>query len=68
MPKPDPSGKTVLIIGGEFAGEEGVCLGHAPDTQDLWAVSPDTSDRIVKLRFDAEFGLLLNPGQEPGEN
>lgn len=68
MQRPDLTGKTVLIIAGEFTGEEGLCLGYAPDKNDLWAVSPNTSDRIVNLRFDAEFGVLLNPGQESGKN
>ena len=68
METPDLSGKTVLITAGEFAGEEGVCLGRAPDTRDLWAVSPDSSDRIVNLRFEEEFGVLLNSGQGPGRN
>lgn len=49
MQGPNPTGKTVLITAGEFAGEEGVCLGHAPDADELWAVSPTSSDRIVNL-------------------
>ena len=65
---PDPSGKTVLITGGEFTGEEGVCLGRAADGTGLWAVSPATSNHIVNLKFDAEFGVLVNCGQEPGRN
>jgi hypothetical protein len=68
MPKPDPTDKTILITSGEFAGEEGVCLGRALATKDLWAVSPASSDRIVNLRFDGEFGVLLNCGQETGRN
>ena len=68
MQKPELSGKTVLILDGEFAGEEGICLGRAPDAHDLWAVSPDSSDRIVNLRFADEFGVLLNPKQSPGWN
>lgn len=64
----DPSGKHVLITCGEFAGEEGVCLGRAPDTYDQWAVSPHSSDRIVNLKFEQEFGILVNGGQEPGRN
>lgn len=68
MQKPDLSGKTVLITGGEFAGEEGICLGRSPDAQDVWAVSPDCSDRIVNLRFVEDFGVLLNPEQSPGRN
>lgn len=68
MPDIDPSGHTVIILAGDFAGEEGICLGRVPDKKDLWAVSPNSSDRIVNLRFDEEFGVLLNPGQEPGKN
>lgn len=68
MGNPDPSGKIVLITAGMFAGGEGVCLGRAPDTKGLWAVSPVSSDRILNLRFDEEFGVLLNSGQEPGKN
>lgn len=71
MPKPDqlnPTGLTVLITAGEFAGEEGVCLGLAIEEKDQWAVSPGSSDRIVNLRFDEEFGILINPAQESGKN
>ena len=68
METPDFSGKTVLIIAGEFAGVEGVCLGEAPGAPGLWAVSPDSSDRIVNLRFEVDFGVLINPGQKPGAN
>lgn len=67
MSKPDLSGKTVLITGGEFAGEEGVCLGLAQDNR-LWAVSPNSSSRIVNLKFEKEFGVVLNPGQKAGIN
>ncbi len=56
------------FTGGEFAGEEGVCLGRATGTADLWSVSAHSSDRIVSLRLDEDFGVLLNPGQEPGKN
>jgi len=58
----------VLITAGEFAGEEGVCLGAAPDGSGQWAVSPASSDRIVNLEFEAGFGVLLNRGQPPGKN
>lgn len=68
MPDIDPSGHTVIILAGEFAGEEGVCLGRATGEKELWAVSPNTSDRIVNLRFDGEFGVLLNPSQKHGKN
>lgn len=65
---PDPTGKSVLIAAGEFAGKEGVCLGPVVGAKSLWAVSPNCSYRIVNLKFDAEFGVLLNPGAAPGQN
>lgn len=68
MAKPDPTGLTVLITGGEFAGQEGVCLGPVPGARDLWAVSPDCSDRILNLKFGEEFGVVLNSRQETGRN
>jgi hypothetical protein len=68
MPDTDPSGHSVIILAGEFAGKEGVCLGPVPDGSGLWAVSPHSSDRIVNLKFDEEFGVLINPGQEAGRN
>ena len=68
MQEPDLTGKTILITGGEFVGEEGVCLGRSSGGDGLWAVSPHSSDRILALRFDDEFGVLLNPRQLPGKN
>ncbi len=68
MPDLDPAGHHVIILAGEFAGQEGVCLGPVPDGSGLWAVSPDGTDRIVNLKFDEEFGMLVNRGQEPGKN
>jgi hypothetical protein len=64
---PDPTGKTVIIIAGEFAGEEGFCLGPV-ETKGLYAVTPTSSNRILRLRFDEDFGILLNPGQTAGKN
>ena len=64
---PDPTGKPVIILTGEFAGEEGVCLGPTADGKS-WAVSPDCSDRILNLQFDRDFGILMNKGQAPGNN
>ncbi len=43
-------------------------MGPVPDASGLWAVSPHASDRIVNLKFDEEFGVLINPGQEAGRN
>jgi hypothetical protein len=65
----NPTGLSVLIIAGEFAGAEGVCLGPASGTPGLWAVSPHMSDRIVYLEYDREFGALVNPGRpDPEQN
>lgn len=63
---PNPTNKPVIILTGEFAGNEGVCLGQNGDG--LWAVSPNASDRIIMLRFDDDFGILINKGQLPGVN
>lgn len=68
MPDINPSGLSVIILAGEFAGQAGVCLGAVPDGGGLWAVSPNSSDRIVNLKFDEEFGILINKGQAPGVN
>lgn len=68
MQDPDLTGKTILITAGEFAGKEGVCLGRSSADDGRWAVSPDSSERILDLHFAAEFGVLLNRGQEPGKN
>ena len=63
----DPSRKPVIILSGEHAGKEGVCLGRAPDGE-KWAVSPDDGNEIVYLEFEKEFGVLLNEGQDVGTN
>jgi hypothetical protein len=60
MNAPDPTGKTVLILAGEFAGEEGVCLGPVTAAEGVWAVSPDSSDRIVNRKRSA--GDLIGGG------
>jgi len=48
----------VLILAGEYAGEEGICLGAIAGT-DRWAVSPDCSTAVLDLRFESDFALLL---------
>ena len=64
---PDPTEKHVIILTGEFAGQEGFCLG--PTGQDhLYAVTPIASNQILRLRFDQDFGILINRGQEKGRN
>jgi hypothetical protein len=64
---PDPTGKSVIILTGEFAGEEGICLGRAGDGTS-WSVSPRTSDRVLELEFDRDFGIVVNQGQDAGRN
>jgi hypothetical protein len=64
---PDPTGKPVIILTGDFAGEEGICLGPAPDGGS-WAVSPNCSSHILNLQFEQDFGILLNQGQSPSDN
>ncbi len=67
MNLPDPTGKTVLILAGEYTGQEGVCLGRAADRL-RWAVSPNSSDRIVELEYDQEFGIVVGSDNEVGAN
>ncbi len=64
---PDPTGKSVIILSGEFAGQEGFCLGPAGESG-VFAVTPTTSNQILQLRFDTDFGILVNPGQQNGRN
>ena len=53
----------VLILSGEFKGEEGICLGQ--DGNDRWAVSPDEGDEILSLLPDRDFGLLVDLSANP---
>lgn len=52
-------GHRILILAGDHAGEEGICLGRINGTN-RWAVSPDASTAILELRFEDEFALLLD--------
>lgn len=63
---PDPTNHQVIILTGEFAGQEGYCLG--PTHSGLWAVTPNSSGKVLDLRFDEDFGILINKGQSPGKN
>jgi hypothetical protein len=56
---PDPINKDVIILAGEFTGQEGYCLGLS-DQAGIFAVTPFASNRILNLRFDEEFGILTN--------
>ena len=60
-------GARVLITSGAFAGAEGICLGKA-EGPNLWQVSPDGSSDIVVLRFEKDFGLLVDLSSDPGRN
>lgn len=68
MPDVDPSGHSVIILAGKFAGQEGACLGPVPDGSGRWAVSPDSSNEILSLEFPGEFGIVVNRGHVPGRN
>jgi hypothetical protein len=57
--QPGLAGSRVLILAGEFAGQEGVCLGRGHDPK-KWAVSPDLSKKVLELIFEKEFGVVLD--------
>lgn len=59
---PNPTSRQVVILAGKFAGHEGFCLGPAHDG--LWAVTPDGSTAILALKFDSEFGVLINSAKK----
>lgn len=65
--KGDFSGKRVLIVAGELAGKEGICLGPSAEPG-KWAVSPADSNVILSLAFDSEFGLLLDASAGDSRN
>jgi hypothetical protein len=56
-----------VILVGNFAGQEEICLGRTQDGK-KWAISPDSSDEIVKLEFETEFGLLVDLSGDPSAN
>ena len=56
----------VLILGGHFQGEEGICLGQ--ERNGRWAISPDGSDEIVSLLCDREFALLIDLSADARRN
>jgi hypothetical protein len=60
-------GARVVILTGRFKGEEGVCLGKA-DRPGLWAISPDTSDEVLSLAFEKDFGLVVDLSGNPQSN
>ena len=59
-------GARVLIVQGDFAGEEGVCLGRVDAKR--FNVSPGCSDSILTLEFERDFGLLVDLSADPTKN
>lgn len=59
------SGSRVLILVEPYAGEEGVCLG--PSEDGAWFVSPDSSNKILSLEFERDFGLLAQGPTRPSK-
>lgn len=55
---PKLSGSRVLILIEPHVGEEGVCLGPT-ESDGSWFVSPDSSNEILRLEFERDFGLLV---------
>ncbi len=60
-------GARVLILTGEFKGEEGVCLGRG-SADNLWSVSPDGTAEILSLIFERDFALLVDLSSDPTRN
>jgi hypothetical protein len=58
----DFEGKRILTLDGGYAGKDGVCLGKIGDHP--WAVLPDGSDEILQLRYEEEFGILIDLSSE----
>lgn len=53
------AGKRVLILVEPYAGQEGICLGRSHDGL-RWAISPDSSNDVLNLIFENEFGILID--------
>jgi hypothetical protein len=60
-------GARILILKGRFAGEEGACLGFTADRKQ-WAISPDSSDEVVPMKYEVDFALLLDLLTQPERN
>jgi hypothetical protein len=63
----DMQGARVLILTGQYKGEQGVCLGRSEE-KGFWAISPDTSDEVLSLAFEKDFGLLIDLSGNPKLN
>jgi hypothetical protein len=64
---PELKGRRVFITSGRYCGAEGVCLGKSADSR-KWAISPDSSEEIISLEFEKEFGLLIDLSSDPQNN
>jgi hypothetical protein len=60
-------GSRVLILRGDHAGTEDVCLGKTANG-DKWAVSLDLNDKVLSLEFGTDFGLLVDLSSDPRKN
>ena len=60
-------GARVLILNGHFKGQEGVCLGKG-SANNLWAVSPDSTNEVLSLVFEKDFALLVDLSTDPTQN
>ena len=65
--KRDMSGCRVLILVAPYEGHEGTCIGRSADGKH-WAISPDGTDEILQLKFEKEFGLLMDLSADPDKN
>jgi hypothetical protein len=61
-------GARVVILTGDFQGQQGVCLGGETAGGGLWAISPDGSNEILSLVFEKDFGLLVDLSSNPSRN
>ena len=61
---PNLSSCRVLILIEPHAGEEGICLGPA-GSDGSWFVSPDSSNEILRLEIERDFGLVVSPPSKP---
>lgn len=64
---PNLAGSRVLILIEPLTGEEGICLGPA-ESDGSWFVSPDSSNEILRLEFERDFGLLVEPPPKPSSH
>jgi len=64
---PNLTSTRVIVLVGQYAGREGICVGKSADGK-RWAISPDGTNEIVQLVFEKEFGLLVDLSDDPKKN